>query len=271
VDELTRLPPSLALERVTDSTFRFPPDEQRAAHGRALYGGQILAQMLMATGQGLEKSVESIHVVFARAGSYAEPIDYDVKQMSAGRTFASSTVTCRQGDRLLARGLVLFSAAEPDFIHHQTEAAPDLSPPERGEPDGRIFPGSIAARRASEDDPGRLRLWIRHPDRIDSPLAHQAVLAWATDGFLIAAALGPHPDLDESQAHLTLSTGVMSHTINFHRPVDISSWLLVVNDSVFAGGGRAFGTSKVFTTAGELVASYSQDAMIRPSRGGGAL
>ena len=166
---------------------------------------------------------------------------------------------------------MLFSAAEPDFIRHQAEAAPNVLPPERGEPDGRIFPGSIAARDALGNEPGQLRLWIRHPDRLDSPLVNQAVLAWATDGYLITAALGPHPDLDESQAHLTLSTAVVSHTINFHRTVDVSSWLLLVNDSVFAGAGRAFGTCRVYTAAGELVASYSQDAMIRPSQGGGAL
>jgi acyl-CoA thioesterase II len=271
VAELTGLPAALTLERVTESTYRFPVDPQKADLARALYGGQMLAQMIMAAGQGLEKPVESIHVVFARAGSYAEPTDYDVDAMSSGRTFASSTVTCRQGDRLLARGLVLFSASEPDLIRHQAEAAPPVSPPERGEPDGRIFPGSEAAAAGDGGQPGQVRLWIRHPRPLDAPLVNQAVLAWATDGFLISAALGPHPDLDESQAHQTLSTGVMSHTINFHRPVDASSWLLMVNDNIFAGGGRAFGTSRVFGADGELVASYSQDAMIRPSHDRGAL
>jgi acyl-CoA thioesterase II len=266
------LPPPLVLQRLSDTSLRFPPDDEKAGSGRVLYGGQILAQMLMAADPGPERSVESIHVVFARAGTYAESTDYDVEQMSAGRTFTSWTVTCRQGERLLARGLVLCSAAETDFIRYPVEAARVGSAPERGEPDGRVFPGSISATDdGSDDDPGQERIWIRHTERLDSPLANQAVLAWATDGFLISAALGPHPALDESQAHLTLSTGVMSHTVNFHRPVDVSSWLLLVNQSVYAGGGRAFGTSQVFTGGGELVASYSQDAMIRPRQGQGAL
>src|SRR3546814_15124945 len=63
-------------------------------------------------------TVKTLHTVFARGVSFADPIDIHVDRMQAGRSFASSTVTISQGDRLCVRSSVLMSATEPDLIRH---------------------------------------------------------------------------------------------------------------------------------------------------------
>ena len=73
----------------------------------------------------------------------------------------------------------------------------------------------------------------------------------------------PHPGVSEAQAHVTLSTGIMSTSIAFHDDVDVSEWLLYANPAIYAGRGLVQGEGRVFTRSGRLVASYTVQAMVR--------
>lgn len=73
----------------------------------------------------------------------------------------------------------------------------------------------------------------------------------------------PHPGFGEAQAHVTLSTGIMSTSIAFHDEFDVTDWLLYSNPAIYAGRGQAQGEGHVFTVDGRLVASYRVQAMIR--------
>ena len=190
--------------------------------------------------------------------------------MHAGRAFASSTVTISQGDRLCARSLVLLSADEPDFIRH-ADPAPDAPGPDDAAPAGD-GDGAWQVRIAGDVDindpeavgPADLDVWTRFVGAPDDPAVDQALLAFATDGFLIATAMRPHAGVGQAQAHVTVSTGVVSHTLTFHEPAPAGEWLLLSHHSPYAGRGRSYGTADVFRADGALVASYVQDAMIRP-------
>ena len=97
-----------------------------------------------------------------------------------------------------------------------------------------------------------------------SRAAGQAILLWATCGNTIGLAMRPHRDrVDISQAHRTLSTGVIAHTMHFIEPFDVSEWLLIVTEAVSAAVGRVHGTGSVFTEDGRLVAVFHQDSMAR--------
>ena len=90
-----------------------------------------------------------------------------------------------------------------------------------------------------------------------------ALLAYASDGFLIATAMRPHEGGGQSLAHRTVSTTVLTQTISFHEPFAASDWLLLAHEAPFAGRGRSYGRANVFTTDGAMVASYVQDNMVR--------
>jgi hypothetical protein len=50
---------------------------------------------------------------------------------------------------------------------------------------------------------------------------------------------------------------------NFHERLDGSEWLLLANESVWAGRGRTHGRCNVWTRDARLVATYTQDNIVR--------
>ena len=254
------------------------PDRYRAGNAEAghgvIFGGQLLGQSGLAGLAGHDgRSVKTVHTVFARSGRPDTPVEITVDRMHAGRAFASSTVTISQGDRLCARSLVLLTADEPDFIRH-ADPVPATPGPDGAAPAGD-GEGAWQIRMAGGvdvDDPDAvgppdLDVWSRFAGAPDDPAVDQALLAFATDGFLIATAMRPHPGVGQAQAHVTVSTGVVSHTLTFHEPARAGQWLLLSHHSPYAGRGRCYGTANVFRADGALVASFVQDGMIRPADG----
>jgi acyl-CoA thioesterase len=248
---------------------RYRAGNVEAGHG-VVFGGQLLAQSVIAALAGHEgKRVKTVHTIFARGASHEAPVEIAVDRMHAGRTFASSTVTISQGERLCTRSLVLLSADEPDFIRH-ADPAPPLSPPadDGGTGGGDAWQTRIAGAVDVDDPeavgPADLDVWTRFAGAPADPAVDQALIAFATDGFLIATAMRPHAGVGQAQAHATVSTGVISHTLTFHDPAPAGEWLLLSHHSPYAGRGRSYGRADVFRADGALVASFVQDAMIRP-------
>lgn len=240
-----------------------------------VFGGQLLAQMIMvAAHQNSDQHVKTINAIFARAARVDAATEIEVETINAGRTFASFTLTAWQGDRLCSRAQVLTTVDEPDLIAHQPDP-PDVPPPADGalrQVGGLAFPeaefvivggvdvnDSTAAAR-----PPELDVWYRSVDTPTERAIDQAVLAWATDGFLIGTAMLPHEGVGQDQAHVSINTGVVDHTLTFHRPFSMSDWILLRHEGLIACAGRSYGRCNAFDSAGKLVASYVQDNMIRP-------
>jgi acyl-CoA thioesterase len=248
------------------------PDHFRAinvASGHnVVFGGQLLAQALIAGRLGQDdKTAKTIHTVFARAASPEQPLEISVEQLHGGRSLASSAVTISQGDRLCTRSLLLLSADEPDLIRHADGPGTLPTPPERddqsdGEWTVRIV-GDVDVSDPDQVGPPELDAWTLFPGAPDDLHISQALLAFATDGFLIGTAMRPHAGVGQAQAHRTLSTGVLSHTLTFHEPFRAADWLLLSHRSTYAGHGRSYGRGDVYKSDGQLVASFVQDAMIR--------
>ena len=264
---LTDLLQALDLEQVGESRYR----AQNVAGGRGvIFGGQLLAQSIVAAMRDQPgKELKTIHTVFARGGAVDAPVDIDVDVMHSGRAFASATVTMRQGERLCTRSLVLLSAAEPDVIRH-ADPMPAVDPPERAVAMGdsasawqvRIV-GGVDINDPKAVGPAELNVWTRFHGAPDDLTTSQALLAYATDGFLIGTAMRPHAGIGQSLAHVTLSTGVISHTLTFHEPFAAADWMLLAHRSPYAGRGRTYGRADVFARDGRLVASFVQDNMVR--------
>jgi acyl-CoA thioesterase II len=280
--DATSLPALLQLHEVDRHVYLGKPEHEGDAEDlrrNVVFGGQILAQMIMAAhidrneDRHDDKEVKSIHAIFARAGDYTQPIQYEVERMHDGRTLGSDTVTFSQSGRIMSRGMILWSKDEPDLIRHTahvempTVAGPD-DPTNR--PDGRVFPGSVGRIVGgidtwNDDEPLRpavQHVWTRYQDD-SSPVVNQAILSWATDGYLIGTAMLPHQGYNESHAHRTISTGVIAHTLNFHDRFAANEWLLMSNENIWAGRGRTHGRCNVWTQDGRLIATYTQDNLVR--------
>ncbi len=274
---IAELPSVLRLAERGVGHYRAGPEP--GADGRGMvFGGQILALVILAsehaaTTASRGKEVATVHTVFARSASPAAPLDIDVEVLHDGRTAASETITVRQGERLCARALLWRQADGADLIRHQP-VMPDVGRPEDGSArlaSGLVVPGTEVRVVGDVDvwdpaapvGPAELMVWIKLPATGGDAAVNQALLAYATDGFLIGTSMRPHAGIGQSMAHGRFSTGVVTHTLTFYETVSDDTWLLMAQEGIYAGKGRSHGRAQVFSADGQLLASFVQDSIIR--------
>lgn len=236
-----------------------------------VFGGQLIGQ-LIATGATVDatKVVKSAHAIFARPVMVAEQVELRVDVLQSGRTFASATTSIWQAGKERARAIILLSGEEPDLIRHAASMpsvpdADDVVPMAGGNSDVRVV-GDVDILDADATGDPSIDVWWRRSGGLegaDHVAVGQGLLAHASASFLIGAAMRPHAGVGQSAAHAAFSTGIVGHTISFHEPVDVAEWHLLCHRSRYTGRGRAYGVGEVFSASGQLVASFSQESMIR--------
>jgi acyl-CoA thioesterase len=233
-------------------------------------GSQMLAQAVVAASKAVpDKRVVSAHALFSRVARFDLPLDFHTEVLQSGKTFASVSVKAEQEGKLRCPALVLMDAGADDLITHQV-TMPNVPGPDECPPfdygmtgrDVRFVNGDYTPFQ-DRIGPPELHCWMRCRDKPASPLLNQALLTQCVGHFTIGAAMLPHAGVKEGDAHVTLSTGVMSIAIAYHADADISDWILYSNPSVHAGRGLAQGVGSVFTQGGTLLATYTVTAMIR--------
>ncbi|WP_420639951.1 acyl-CoA thioesterase [Candidatus Poriferisocius sp.] len=268
-----RDPDLLALTPVGPRRYRVSQPAESAEGRDVVFSGQFMAQMMMASAQEADpaKAIRSVHAIFSRPGTYTLPIEVDVESMQAGRTWASDTVTATQGGKLLSRAMILLNTMDDDLMRHE----PTM--PEVPGPDGLdagfafVFPSAEWRPVPGEADTGGApveRAWHRYEPGAATSAANQGIAGWATCGSIIGLAMRPHPEVARIEdAHRTLSTGVIAHTMHFLDEVDVSQWLLIELCATKAANGRVYGQGQVFTADGRLVATFHQDSMAKAAPG----
>jgi acyl-CoA thioesterase II len=58
----------------------------------------------------------------------------------------------------------------------------------------------------------------------------------------------------------------MTLTVSFHEPTEWNGWLLYSHESTQSGAGMSYVRGTVHTEQGELLASFTQESIIRPLR-----
>ena len=122
-EELQQL---LSLEQLEVNLFR---GESRDIGTSRVFGGQVLAQAVLAAGQTVEdRYMHSLHSYFLRAGDPESPIVYNVDRSRDGRSFSSRRVVAIQHGRPIFNLAASFQVAEAG-LEHQFES-PDVPGPE---------------------------------------------------------------------------------------------------------------------------------------------
>lgn len=104
-------------------------------------------------------------------------------------------------------------------------------------------------------------IWVRAIGRVETPLQHRAILAYASDYGLLAAALQPHAITWRRDDIMVAS---LDHALWFHRTPDVNDWLLYTMESPVTAHARGFSRGTFFTRDGTLVASAAQEGLVRP-------
>lgn len=249
----------------------------RGDEGRPVVeGSQMLGQAIVAAGRHAPgRRVVSAHMAFLRPADSREPLHLTLEELSAGRTFTALAVQVHQAGRRSAAGTLLLDETAPDVMRHAVPA-PQTAGPYESEPcdmgvtgrDIRIVDGAYTSDPAAPAGPPVLDAWVRFCRVPDDPCLHAGLLAQFTGHLSIAAALRPHEGLGQAQAHRTLSTAINAIAISFHREIHVDRWMLYRHLSTFAGDGMTHAECRVHGDAGDLLASFSVDAMVRGFPGG---
>lgn len=238
-------------------------------------GGHMLAQAIVAAGRHAPgRRAVSAHMVFVRAADARRPLQLDLDELTAGRTFTTLAAHVSQEGRRCATGTMLLDAMAPDVIRHAV-APPDVAGPYQSEPcdmsvtgrDVRIVDGAYTGDPDAPTGPPVLDAWVRFRQVPNDPYLHAGLLAQFTGHLSIATALRPHEGIGQEAAHRTLSTAVNAITFSLHREVRADHWMLYHHVSTFAGDGMTHSECRVHDEAGGLLASFAVDAMVRGFRG----
>jgi acyl-CoA thioesterase-2 len=104
-------------------------------------------------------------------------------------------------------------------------------------------------------------VWFRAVAPVSGgPEMHRAMLAWASDMYLLGTTMRPH---GLSWVQPGVQTASLDHAIWFHDDVVVDDWLLYAMDAPWSGRGRGFNRGQIFTRDGRLMASVSQEGLMR--------
>ncbi len=280
----TELLEAIDLEQIEVNIFSGSSHDVGAHH---VFGGQVMSQALHAAILTVpdDRIAHSMHAYFILRGDLNAPIIYIVDQVRDGGSFTTRRVKAVQHGQDIFIMAISFQLVQEGFSH-QIEmpevAGPDnllsdlelLNKYKDQLPDGIkrfLRPRPIEFRPVNplnfvmpqKQKPLR-HLWFKAKGDFDGDFrVHQRLLAYASDYNLLTTAIQPHQH--EYSVH-DLQLASLDHAMWFHRPMDMSDWLLYEVDSPSASNARGFTRGNIFSRDGKLVASVAQEGLVRPKR-----
>lgn len=266
----------------------FTGRRKRGGVGR-VFGGQVIAQALAAAEATVDpdRACHSLHAYFLRGGSEDHEIDFAVARDFDGGSFSNRRVVASQLGRPILNLAASFQRAEQG-LSHRAAPMPHVPPPASLEPEAELRlryaeslspkvravflrPRPIELRSAEARHwanpapaPPHANTWFRAIAPLpDDPRIHRAVLAYASDMGLLGTCMLPH---GLSWARGEVISASLDHAIWFHDDFRADEWLLYSTHSPWSDTGRGFNTGQIFAQDGRLVASVSQEGMIRRAK-----
>lgn len=278
-EKSTELLALLELEPIENNIFR---GQNEARFGPRLFGGQVLAQALVAAARTVEteRQCHSLHGYFMRPGDADIPVVYHVDRIRDGRSFTTRRIVAVQHGEAIFSMDASFQTAEQG-LSHQVDMA-SMPMPEDLEDDRevaqRMDDGSQMSGWAKRERPFDFRsvypadrerpednlnpVWIRfRQDLADKPQAcHRFLLAYASDMGLVSTAMVPHR---HSVRRDSVQMASLDHALWFHRDVVADDWIVYIKETTNANASRGFNRGAFYSKSGELVASSMQEGLMR--------
>lgn len=279
LDELTTL---LNLEPIEENIFR---GQSQDLGFRQLFGGQVLGQALSAASQTAPEGREahSMHGYFLRRGDPRLPVVYFVDRVRDGGSFSSRRITAIQKGQTIFFCSASFHNPEQGFEHQiEMPAVPapdglkneaqliasqlDTLPPRVLE---RVKKGRpIEIRPVSDFNPFNPKkgepirqVWFRADGELPNNLAlHKYLLAYTSDFNLLTTSLLPH---GKGFMDTDMEVASIDHCVWFHSQPKMNEWMLYSMESPWTGDARGFVRANIFSQDGKLIASVSQEGLIR--------
>lgn len=247
-----------------------------------IYGGQVLGQSLIAAERTMpeDRAVHSMHGYFLRPGDATQGLTIAVDRIHDGRSFSTRRSQAYQNGVPIFSMIASFQDEAPGIEH--AHPMPDNIPqPDEIKPDEERVTGAPAeATLLLSERPADIRhveaplyltadgehvaqqaVWMRmRAPMPDDPRLHRAALAYLSDMTIQESILRAH---GVSWATAGLKVASLDHAMWWHRHARVDEWLLYVQESPNARGGRGLATGRIYTQDGVLAATVAQEIMIR--------
>jgi acyl-CoA thioesterase II len=248
-----------------------------------VYGGQVLAQTIVAASRTLppERTVHSMHGYFLRPGDPTDGITFSVDRIHDGRSFSTRRTQAFQSGVPIFSMIASFQDDDPGLEHF--EPMPDGVPAPEAVPTLKVDALHPISRRMLSASPVEVRhvasplyasaegphvprqaVWMKLRRPVgDDPAVHRAALAYLSDLTIQESILRAHGVAWNTPG---LRVASLDHAMWWHRPGRVDDWLLYVQESPNARGGRGLSTGRIYTRDGVLIASVAQEVMVRVPR-----
>lgn len=280
-DVLDQLLTHLSLEKIEEGLYRGQSQNLGFGH---VFGGQVIGQALSAAKETVnERFVHSFHSYFLRPGDDRKPIIYDVENIRDGGSFSTRRIKAIQFGKPIFYMTASFQSEELGYEHQA--AKPDVPGPDGLLSEYEFYQQNIdkipphlhdivscekpiEIRHVQVNNPfkpevmnSRRQVWIKANGILPSdPRIHRYLLSYASDFNFLPTALFPH---GKSFLQRDMQVATIDHSMWFHRPFRMDDWILYDMESTSASGGRGFVKGQFFDQAGNLIASATQEGVIR--------
>ncbi|WP_246788127.1 acyl-CoA thioesterase II [Agrobacterium sp. AGB01] len=277
-----KLVETLDLEKLEENLFRGTSPQ---IGWQRVFGGQVIAQALVAAHRTVDadRFIHSLHAYFMRPGDPSVPIIYQVERIRNGSSFNTRRVVAIQHGEPIFSMSASFQIEEEGYDHQMP--APKVPAPEsllsetqlqeaflaKAPPMIRkywqnkrpieIKPVSLAHYISNEKLAPNQDVWVRAVGEVPDDRCFQAaILAYLSDMTLLDTSLYAHGTtiFDPS-----IQVASLDHAMWFHRPCKLDDWLLYSQDSPSASGARGLTRGSIMTRDGVLIASVTQEGLIR--------
>ena len=254
---------------------------------KRIFGGQVMAQTLIAAYKTIDVKhfAHSFHSYFLRPGQMEKPITCTVDRIRDGKSFSTRTVKAIQDGEAIFNSSISFQKEEKG-LEHQIKM-PDVPKPEdlKSEIENRralleklnmdegdmpmfLKQREIEMRPVEVQDyfnpkklPPYKNTWIKAEGKLPKDLiSQQAFLLYISDMGLLAAA---NNSVGVNFLTKNFQNASLDHAMWFHRKIDLNDWFLYSIDSPITRNARGFSRGSIFSRTGDLVASCTQEGLIR--------
>ena len=254
---------------------------------KRIFGGQVMAQTLIAAYKTIDVKhfAHSFHSYFLRPGQMEKPITFTVDRIRDGKSFSTRTVKAIQDGEAIFNSSISFQKEEKG-LEHQIKM-PDVPKPEdlkseienrkalleklnmdKGDMPMFLKQREIEMRPVEVQDyfnpkklPPYKNTWIKAEGKLPNDLiSQQAFLLYISDMGLLAAA---NNSVGVNFLTKNFQNASLDHAMWFHRKIDLNDWFLYSIDSPITRNARGFSRGSIFSKTGDLVASCTQEGLIR--------
>jgi len=269
--------------RTSEDIFTGP--SQWMPEGR-VFGGQVLAQSSLAATRTVQegRTIHSMHGFFLRPGKIELPITFSVDRIHDGRSFSTRRTQAYQ-EGLPILSMIASFQDEDEGLDHQAPMPEGIPDPESLPSAAEVLAGvdHPVAKVWANGRPFDMRhvespiylsvqgeqvahqaIWFKAIGKLpDDPNLHRAALAYASDYSILEPIMRAH---GVPWATPGLRAASLDHAMWWHRYSRVDEWLLYVQESPNAIGGRGLSLGRIYSKDGALVASVAQEGMVRVPR-----